>query len=267
MQTADFLSRLHGVFDSAGPAAVAVSGGVDSMTLAYVAHRAMGRDVTMFHASSPAVPQAATARIRDYAARHGWQLRIVDAGEFSDERYLSNPSNRCFFCKSNLYGTLAGHTEAQLFSGTNMDDLGDWRPGLKAAEANHVRHPFVEAGMTKADVRAMAAAHGLHDLAEMPSAPCLSSRIETALRIEPQTLHAVDRIETLLRDELAPRTVRCRVRATGVVVELDPAALSRLSPEHQRALTQKIGAAFGSDRPVLFQGYTRGSAFLREQTE
>ncbi|SIP89247.1 uncharacterized protein SAMN05421641_101230 [Paracoccus thiocyanatus] len=265
MQTADFLARLHGVFDSARPAAVAVSGGVDSMTLAYVAHRAMGGDVTMFHASSPAVPQAATTRIRDYALRHGWLLRIVDAGEFSDEQYLSNPSNRCFFCKSNLYGTLAGLTEAQLFSGTNMDDLGDWRPGLKVAKANHVRHPFVEAGMTKADVRAMAAAHGLDDLAEMPSAPCLSSRIETALRIEPEMLRAVDGVETLLRAELAPQTVRCRVRAAGVVVELDPAALSRLSPERRQALTGEIRAAFGQDRPVMFQSYTRGSAFLREQ--
>lgn len=226
MQTADFLARLQAVFDSARPAAVAVSGGVDSMTLAYVAHRAMGGDVTMFHASSPAVPQAATARIRDYAARQGWQLRIVDAGEFSDEQYLSNPTNRCFFCKSNLYGTLAGHTDAQLFSGTNMDDL-----------------------------------------AEMPSAPCLSSRIETALRIDPDMLRAVDRIETLLRAELAPETVRCRVRAAGVVIELDPGALSRLSPERQQALAGEIRAAFGSDQPVLFQSYTRGSAFLREQTE
>lgn len=266
MSATEFLARLHRVFDSARPAAVAVSGGVDSMTLAYVSHRAMGTDVTMFHASSPAVPQAATARIRDYAARHGWQLRIVDAGEFSDERYLANPSNRCFFCKSNLYGTLASHTGAQLLSGTNTDDLGDWRPGLKAAEANHVRHPFVEAGMAKADVRVMAAAHGLDDLAEMPSAPCLSSRIETALRIDPDMLRAVDRVETLLRSELAPETVRCRVRAAGVVIELDPAALSRLTPARQTTLTGEIRAAFGKSHPILFQTYTRGSAFLREKT-
>lgn len=266
MNMTDFLTRLHAVFGSARPAAVAVSGGVDSMTLAHVAHRAMGRDVTMFHAASPAVPQAATARIREHAARHGWQLRIMDAGEFSDERYLANPSNRCFFCKSNLYGTLARHTGAQLFSGTNMDDLGDWRPGLKAAEANLVRHPFDEAGMTKADVRAMAAAHGLDDLAELPSAPCLSSRIETALRIDPDMLRAVDRIETLLRAELSPETVRCRVRAVGVVIELDPDALMRLTPEHRQALTGDIRAAFGAAQPVLFQSYTRGSAFLRGET-
>jgi uncharacterized protein len=153
------LARLNAVFATTKPAAIALSGGVDSMTLAFVAHRAMGKDVTMFHAASAAVPASATARVKDHAQRHGWNLRIVDAGEFADDRYLANPSNRCFFCKSNLYGTLAALTDAQLFSGTNLDDLGDWRPGLKAAEAQGVRHPFVEAEMTKADVRAMAAAH------------------------------------------------------------------------------------------------------------
>ncbi|MBP2236543.1 uncharacterized protein J2Z31_003057 [Sinorhizobium kostiense] len=261
-----FIGRLNAVFDSARPAAVALSGGVDSMTLAYVAHRRMGQDVTMFHAASAAVPLNATERVKAYADRHGWSLRIVDAGEFADERYLANPSNRCFFCKSNLYGTLASLTDAQLFSGTNTDDLGDWRPGLKAAEANRVRHPFVEAGMAKADVRALAAYHGLADLAELPSAPCLSSRMETALRIESHLLRAIDQVETRLRTELSPETVRCRVRQAGVVVELDGEALSRLSASQRVQLTDQIRSAFGEDRPVHFETYKRGSAFLREQT-
>lgn len=261
-----FLARLATVFDGERRAAVAVSGGVDSMTLAYVAHRAMGSAVTMFHAASAAVPESATARIRAYARRHGWQLRVVDAGEFDDERYLANPSNRCFFCKSDLYGTLARHTDARLFSGTNLDDLGDWRPGLAAARAHDVRHPFVEAGMTKADVRAMAAAHGLHDLAELPSAPCLSSRVETALRIDPDELRGIDRVETLLHAEITPETVRCRLRAVGIVIELDPATLAGLSPARREGLTAAICRAFGRARPVSWEAYARGSAFLREQS-
>ncbi|CDX52995.1 Pp-loop domain protein [Mesorhizobium plurifarium] len=261
-----FLRRLDAVFDSARPAAVAISGGVDSMTLAFVAHLRLGADLTMFHAASAAVPVSATERVRDYAARHGWDLRVIDAGEFRDERYLANPSNRCFFCKSNLYGALSSLSKAQLFSGTNTDDLGDWRPGLKAAEANSVRHPFVEAGMSKADVRAMAAAHGLNDLVELPSAPCLSSRIETALRIEPQVLRAVDQVEMLVRRELSPDTVRCRVRQTGVVVELDETTLSRLSDQGRVQLARRIAEAFGGSRPVHFEAYVRGSAFLREQS-
>ncbi|CDX35725.1 Pp-loop domain protein [Mesorhizobium plurifarium] len=264
--TEAFLRRLDAVFDSARPAAVAISGGVDSMTLAFVAHLRLGADLTMFHAASAAVPVSATERVRDYAARHGWNLRVIDAGEFADERYLANPSNRCFFCKSNLYGTLSSLSKAQLFSGTNTDDLGDWRPGLKAAEANSVRHPFVEAGMSKADVRAMAAAHGLNDLAKLPSAPCLSSRIETALKIDPQMLRAVDRVETLIRDELSPNTVRCRVRHTGVVVELDEPTLSRLSDDGRLELARKISEAFDGPRLVHFEAYVRGSAFLREQS-
>ncbi|MDX8441386.1 adenine nucleotide alpha hydrolase [Mesorhizobium australafricanum] len=261
-----FLGRLDAVFDSARPAAVAISGGVDSMTLAFVAHLRLGADLTMFHAASAAVPVSATERVRDYAARHGWNLRVIDAGEFADERYLANPSNRCFFCKSNLYGALSSLSKAQLFSGTNTDDLGDWRPGLKAAEANSVRHPFVEAGMSKADVRAMAAAHGLNDLAELASAPCLSSRIETALRIEPQVLRAVDQVEMLVRRELSPDTVRCRVRQTGIVVELDETTLSRLSDADRVELARKIADAFDGPPPIHFQAYVRGSAFLREQS-
>ncbi|CDX19977.1 Pp-loop domain protein [Mesorhizobium sp. SOD10] len=264
--TETFLARLDAVFDSARPAAVAISGGVDSMTLAFVAHLRLGADLTMFHAASAAVPVSATERVRDYAARHGWDLRVIDAGEFADERYLANPSNRCFFCKSNLYGALSSLSKAQLFSGTNIDDLGDWRPGLKAAEARNVRHPFVEARMSKADVRAMAASHGLYDLAELPSAPCLSSRIETALRIDPQTLRAVDRAETLIRDELSPDAVRCRVRQAGVVVELDEPTLSRLSDNGRVELARRVSEAFGGPQPVQFQAYRRGSAFLREQS-
>lgn len=258
-------SRLDDILAGIRPAAVALSGGVDSMTLAYVAHRVLGSDVTMFHAASAAVPSAATRRVEDYAARHGWSLRIVDAGEFADEHYLANPANRCFFCKTDLYGTLAAHTGAQLLSGTNLDDLDDWRPGLVAAKDHHVRHPFVEAGVAKADIRDIAAMHGLMDLAELPAAPCLSSRIETGLRIVPGTLRTVDRVETLLHDELAPSAVRCRVRRNGVVVELDPATLSRLSDSRRGTLSAQIGEIFGAAQPVEFRDYARGSAFLREE--
>ncbi|GAA4923109.1 uncharacterized protein EV188_104597 [Actinomycetospora succinea] len=248
------------------PAAVALSGGVDSMTLAHVAHRVLGGDVTMFHAASAAVPADAGGRIAEHAARHGWRLRVVDAGELADERYLANPANRCFFCKTNLYGTLGGLTTARLLSGTNLDDLGDWRPGLRAADDHGVRHPFVEAGMTKADVRAVARDLGLHDLAELPAAPCLASRVETGIRILPGSLRAIDAVESLLRDTLRPATVRCRQRAEGLVVELDPATLARLDGPRRAALARTIDDDLGLtvDR---FTAYERGSAFLREPAD
>ena len=253
------------VFNSCDTAAVACSGGVDSMTLAYSAHRAMNQRVTIFDAVSPAVPPAATARVQDYAAREGWNLRVLNAGEFDDENYMQNPANRCFYCKTNLYGSLATQADgAQLFSGTNLDDLGDWRPGLKAADNNAVRHPFVEAGMAKADVRALAAVHGLSDIAELPSAPCLSSRIETGIRIDIGALRSIDKVETMLRSTLKPDTVRCRVRNDGVVIELDQATLSALDATTQAELIRDIKHLFKHAPPVAFEAYTRGSAFLKD---
>jgi uncharacterized protein len=260
------LGPLRTVLDAYRPAAVAVSGGVDSMTLAHVAHRVLGDDVEMFHAASPAVPADAAGRIRDHAEEYGWRLRVVDAGEFGDERYLANPSNRCFFCKSDLYGTLAAHTGAQLLSGTNIDDLGDWRPGLRAADDHAVRHPFVDARMTKQDVRRAAAVLGLHDLAELPSAPCLSSRVETGLRILPSSLRAIDAVEAMLRETLRPSTVRCRMREAGVVVELDRTTLDRLDAPRRDELVGRVLADFGL-AVTAFTAYERGSAFLREPAD
>ena len=87
----------------------------------------------MVHAASPAVPAEATARVRAHADRYGWALTLIDAGEFADSRYRTNPIDRCYFCKSNLYARIAGIFAGVILSGTNTDDLGDYRPGLKAA--------------------------------------------------------------------------------------------------------------------------------------
>ena len=110
--------------------AIAVSGGVDSMTLAHAAHRAGPPGLLVVHALSPAVPAEATARVRDHATRFGWRLTEVDAGEFADPEYRANPVNRCYFCKTNLYDRIAHVTEGPIASGANLDDLGDYRPGL-----------------------------------------------------------------------------------------------------------------------------------------
>jgi pyridinium-3,5-biscarboxylic acid mononucleotide sulfurtransferase len=265
----DRLRRLEAVLDRLGPVAVAVSGGVDSMTLAHIAHRRLGGRATMYHAISPAVPPAATARVERHARAAGWRLEMVDAGEFADESYLANPANRCFFCKTNLYATLARLTGDQLLSGTNTDDLGDWRPGLKAAAAHAVRHPYVEAGIDKAGVRALATLLGLFDLAELPAAPCLSSRVETGIRIRADLLRLIDATETLVRERLAPETVRCRVRREGVVVELDEAAIARLDGTLQAELEAAIERLVEGRRTegVTFAPYRRGSAFLREAAD
>jgi uncharacterized protein len=140
--------------------AIAVSGGVDSMTLAAFAHQlrrsgGMG-SVEMIHAVSPAVPPAATERVRARAEREGWRLTVTGTGEFDDRRYRDNPVNRCYFCKTNLYGRIRTLTAGTIASGANLDDLGDYRPGLLAASERAVVHPYIEAGMDKPSVRALA---------------------------------------------------------------------------------------------------------------
>lgn len=252
------------------PLTVAVSGGVDSMTLAAAAHRLSGREgVNMVHAASPAVPPEATQRVRDWAVRENWDLQVVDAGEFADANYRSNPVNRCFFCKGNLYGTIARHSSRQIVSGANVDDLGEYRPGLDAARDHGVRHPYVEAGMDKDDVRQLARGLGLGDVAELPSSPCLSSRVETSIRIEPETLGFIHSVETFLAEKLRPRTVRCRIRSSGVVVELDAASLQSLTVADSTLLETSIMSFLPlnlAGKSVAFAPYRNGSAFLRTGT-
>jgi len=260
------LVTLRDVLSEYTRAAIAVSGGVDSMTLATIAGRLGGRNFEMFHALSPAVPVDATVRIRRYAVKEGWRLREFNAGEFDDPNYRANPVNRCFYCKTNLYDGIAAVTEHSVLSGTNLDDLGDYRPGLEAALRRGVRHPFVEAGIDKATVRAIARHLELDDLAELPAAPCLSSRIETGLRIEGNLLTLIDAVEKFVSRRVGAHTVRCRIRKKEVVIELDAAGLSILNETGVGDLRTVITAmleAEGIDKPLDFQAYRMGSAFLR----
>jgi pyridinium-3,5-biscarboxylic acid mononucleotide sulfurtransferase len=253
------------VFATLDRVVVAVSGGVDSMTLAHLVHRHHGARARMVHATSPAVPAEATARVRAHADRYGWALALIDAGEFGDSRYRTNPIDRCYFCKSNLYSRIAGMFAGIILSGTNTDDLRDYRPGLKAAGEHGVRHPFVEVGMAKSDVRVVARALGLDDVAELPAAPCLASRIETGIHINAADLALADEVERRVRAGLGAVDVRCRITARGVRLELDGEVLEHLqSPISRatRAAVEEIVA--GSGRAFLgYAPYRRGSAFVR----
>jgi uncharacterized protein len=253
--------RLLDVLKQYDGLAIAVSGGIDSMTLAFVAHRFLDRPPTMVHAVSPAVPAQATLRIRDYAKREGWQLSLVDAGEFADPSYRANPVDRCYFCKSNLYDRIGGLSSGIIASGTNLDDLGDFRPGLKAAQERRVVHPFVEARIGKADIRQLARWHGLTDIAELPAQPCLASRVETGIRIEATDLAFIDAAERHIRDHVsALANVRFRLTRLGVTLEIGGQGDCDLDKIAERAASfcKDAGREFAGVRP-----YHQGSAFVR----
>ena len=263
MDAAPTIDAIGRVLDTLDRAAVAVSGGIDSLTLAAVAARRMGPRVRMFHSMTASVPLEATARTRSLACALGWDLHVIDAQEFARPEYIANPVNRCFYCKQSLYAEIARHTRATVLSGANTDDLRDFRPGLDAAREAGARHPFVEAGVDKATIRAMAREVGLGDLAEIPASPCLSSRVETGIAIAVPTLRKIEAAENAVRVFVPSNAaVRCRVRAQGIVVEIEEEVLERLGSTARGWIVERVAAIFGGRRPTI-EAYRMGSAFVR----
>jgi len=254
------LDRIVAALDRHARVAIAVSGGVDSMTLAHIAARDSRASSTMYHAASPAVPVSARERVEAHAARHGWQLVVVDAQELADPRYRANPIDRCYYCKTNLYDRIAGVTSDAIASGTNCDDLSDFRPGLRAAQERDVVHPYVEAGATKRDIYELAQALGLTDVARLPAQPCLASRVETGIAIDPSDLAFVDTVEAKLASELGDAAiVRCRVTHRGIVIEVGDESRSDDARAIGLRACADAGRTFAGVRP-----YARGAAFLHK---
>lgn len=192
--------------------AVAFSGGIDSTVVAMAAHLALGDQAIAVTADSASVPRAEIADAQALAARIGIRHRLVQTDEFADAAYTRNDGTRCYHCKSELYSRIEELLPSLgvrvICSGANLDDLGDYRPGLVAAKEHAVRHPLQEAGFTKAHVRALAREWDLPTW-DKPASPCLSSRLAPGVQVTPERTARVEAAEVYLRS-LGYRD--CRVR-------------------------------------------------------
>ncbi|MCZ2340986.1 MAG: ATP-dependent sacrificial sulfur transferase LarE [Bacteroidales bacterium] len=255
--------RLLTILGAMPGVAVAFSGGIDSTVVAKAACVALGERAIAVTADSPSVARAELDDARRLAAIIGIRHEIVQTAEFDNPDYLRNDGSRCYHCKSELYSTVERLLPRLgvpiLVSGANLDDQGDYRPGLTAAAEHHVRHPLQEAGFTKADVRALAHAWGLPTW-DKPASPCLSSRLAPGVAVTPERTQRIEEAEKHLRS-LGLRECRVRYHEGDLArIEVPLAELARFTAEPVREELLQRFLALGFQFVTLdLAGFRSGS--------
>jgi pyridinium-3,5-biscarboxylic acid mononucleotide sulfurtransferase len=242
----DRVRQLQGLIEPLGTAIVAFSGGVDSSLVAALAARALGERALAVTAVSPALASGELRGARSVAEAVGIAHRTITTDELARPEYRRNDRFRCYHCKTELYDRLemvaAAEGYAAVLSGANADDAGDWRPGLRAAAEHGVRHPLLEAGVGKDEVRAMARELGVPS-AEKPASPCLASRLPYGTPVTPRALARVDRAERAIHALGFPVL---RVRHLGPLgrIELAAADLPRALADPAPLIAAVRGAGY-----------------------
>jgi pyridinium-3,5-biscarboxylic acid mononucleotide sulfurtransferase len=249
----------------AGSVLIGYSGGVDSAYLACVAVETLGPDrVLAVIGRSASYPDSQWATARAVAEQFGLVVHEIDTDELRDSRYAANPTNRCYYCKTELWSRLVPIARERgirtVVDGTNADDLGEHRPGAAAGREQGVQSPLAIAGLTKAEIRERSRERGMPTWAQ-PSSPCLASRIPHGTPVTVQRLRAVEAAERSLRELGVAGDLRVRHHGATARVEMDPAQLPRwLAPDKRAALEQAVRGAGYADVIVDPAGYRSGGA-------
>jgi pyridinium-3,5-biscarboxylic acid mononucleotide sulfurtransferase len=253
--------RLRGILRECQSVVVGYSGGVDSVFLARVCLDVLGPErVLAVTGKSDSLASWMDDTARTVAVDFGIPWLEVDTREMDDPRYAANPSNRCYFCKTELWGRLRAVADARglrtVLDGANADDVGDHRPGAVAAREHGVRSPLLEAGLTKAEIRAWSRELGLPTW-DQPAAPCLASRIPYGTPVTSERLRQVEAAELALR-ALGFRDARVRHHGATARLEVPPGEMARVAANRLAILTGVRAAGF---RRVLLDvlGYRRGA--------
>jgi uncharacterized protein len=262
---ADKQHRAQEVLRQLGSVIVAFSGGIDSTLVLKLAHDTLGDEATAVTAVSPTFPEAELEATRRIASEIGARHRIVETDQLQIPAFVRNDATRCYHCKTDLYsllGTLRrAHQTAHIVDGTNVDDLGDDRPGLKAAREWGVRSPLLDARLSKAEVRDLARALGLSNW-DKPAAACLSSRIPRGTEITRATLSRVEQAEAALARE---GFRHCRVRDHGDIarIEVAPEECGALMDAARRVRVVRELKQLGYKFVTLdLEGYRQGGVSL-----
>jgi uncharacterized protein len=252
--------RLDAVIGRQGSMLISFSGGVDSGLLAAMAHRRLGRNVSCILLDSPVVPRRAIREALRIAEELGLPCSVVPFPVLGNEEFRKNPADRCYFCKKMSAATLKEEARKRgcecIIDGVNLSDYGQHRPGIRACEEEGIQHPFIEAGMSKPEIRVLARECGL-PFWNKPSAACLSSRIPYGEEITEEKLRRIEEAEDLLMDKGFGQ-VRVRCQGDLARIEVDRAEMPRLF-EQRDEITRDLKALGFVYVTLDLEGFRSGS--------